>query len=140
MSLHRRFSVPGVGHRFAVLTMALGAALSVGHCSNEVTAPSPAQVKPTVVPVGLPASLHGGVSGFNGASPTVAVAHGIVKVTQGQLVRSASTNGFGTYEIDGLQSGRADVEASGGNYASQSKTIFLSPGSNTLGLELYPSP
>jgi len=141
MFTSRRLYVPRFAFRVAVLTIAFVAVLTGAHCGDEVTAPRPAarQVTPTVVPVGSPASLHGGVSGFNGASGTVAV-HGLVKVTQGNVVKTASTGAFGQYEIDGLQSGHADVEASGGNYVSRSKSILLAPGSNTLGFELYPAP
>jgi hypothetical protein len=68
----------------------------------------------------------------------VAVHPGGVKVTQGSVVRYGSTGIFGQYEIDGLHSGLADVEAGGGNYRPSFKSIVLAPGSNTLGFELYP--
>jgi hypothetical protein len=127
----------------APLAFLATAFLTGGHCGNEVTAPNatPTAVPtpvPTAVPVGQPASLHGAVTGFNGASPPVVVVHAAVKVTQLSGTKVGETNSLGQYEIDGLQSGPANVEVSGGNYQPTFQSIVLLPGSNAFGVELHP--
>lgn len=116
---------------FAAITFLTG-----GHCGNEVTAPLETPT-PAPSPTPAPASLSGGI----GIAHSLGFLQGAaIEVRQGSVLKTATTDRNGHFEIDGLQAGGASVAVSALHCEGHQDAITLVPGTNSYTTNLVCPP